>query len=59
MNHLYLQITTDQFELPVAVADTVSELSLMTGAGTKHIRSSVSKAKRGAKTKFIKVVFDE
>lgn len=44
MKHKYIYIATtfDKYELPVAVADTVKELSELTGANKKSIANRVS-----------------
>ena len=44
MKHKYIYIATtyDKYELPIAVADTVKELSELTGANKKSIANRVS-----------------
>lgn len=44
---LYLLITNDQYELPLAVADTPTELSQMTGYKRSYIKSALSKFDKG------------
>lgn len=44
---IWMKVTMDEYELPVAVADSVRELSEMTGATDNNIRSSYSKYKSG------------
>ena len=43
MKHKYIYIATtyDKYELPIAVADTVKELSELTGANKKSIANRV------------------
>lgn len=54
---LYMQVTRDKYELPIAVADTVSELARMTGKSRSHISSAMSHAKkRGFKSQYVKVI---
>ena len=40
--YIYVATTYDKYELPVAVADTVKELSELTGANKKSIANRVS-----------------
>lgn len=44
---LYLLITLDEYELPLAVADTPTELAEMTGYKRSSIKSSISKYEKG------------
>ena len=44
---LYLRTTKDKYELPVAVAESLSELSRMTGHTKNVISSAISKKQRG------------
>lgn len=43
---LYIKVTTDEFQLPVAVADTMRELALMCHTTENNIYSCISKAKK-------------
>lgn len=40
---LYMKCTTDELELPLAVADSIPELAKMTGNSENTIRSSISR----------------
>lgn len=40
--YIYVATTYDKYELPVAVADSVAELSELTGANQKSIANRVS-----------------
>ena len=40
--YIYIATTFDKYELPIAVADTVKELSELTGANKKSIANRVS-----------------
>ena len=40
--YIYVATTYDKYELPIAVADTVKELSELTGANKKSIANRVS-----------------
>jgi len=55
MNCLYIKHTIDKYELPVAVADSTKELSIMTGKTEGSIRSMVSRKQNG----YMKVVFND
>ena len=44
---LYLRVTKDKYELPVAVADSPRELAKMTGVSRDTILSSLSHVKDG------------
>ena len=45
---VYMKVTRDKYELPVAIADTVGELAKMTGASKETIFSNISHQKRGS-----------
>lgn len=59
-DHVYMQITNDKYELPLAVADTVEELAQMRGVKKDSIYSIMSHFRHGKNNKcqYIKVVFD-
>lgn len=63
MNCVYMEVTKDKYELPVAIADTISELSQITGASNNTISSTISHGKynkdKYKHSKFIKVVFED
>lgn len=44
---LYLRVTRDKYELPEAVADSIKELSEMTGIKRNSIRSLLSHNRKG------------
>jgi len=46
-NCLYLKVTNDKFELPVAVADSVIELSEMIGIHRRSLESIFCKIRKG------------
>lgn len=46
---LYMETTKDKYQLPVAVADSIKELSLITGVAYNSIASSISHEKRSKK----------
>lgn len=46
--YLWLCVTKDKYELPLAVADTAVELGKMIGKNPQTIRAMVSRKRRGA-----------
>lgn len=54
---LYMAVTSDKYEFPFAVAETVPELAKICGVKPQAIRDSMSRVKRGLckKTRYIKV----
>lgn len=65
MNCVYMEVSKDEYELPIAIADTLSELSAITGETKNNINSSIchgnSKKGKGKNSysRFVKVVFDD
>lgn len=47
LERLYIYTTSDQKRLPLYVAESISELSKMTGKSVGTIRTTVSKRKNG------------
>jgi len=43
ITHLYMKVTDDKYEFPVAIADTAKELAAICGANKNTISSSISK----------------
>lgn len=56
-NCLYLEVTSDKYEFPIHICDSVKELCAVTGATETNIRSCLSKVKSGVlkKCRFVKV----
>lgn len=54
---LYMAVTADKYELPLAVAKNAKKLSRMTGYSRTTIDSSISKRRNGKNRgiKFVKV----
>lgn len=54
---LYMAVTPDKFELPLAVADSLEELSKITGIARGNIAANISKGRSGGKIgmKFVRV----
>ena len=56
---IYMKVTDDEFELPVIIADSASELAAKTGVGRSTITSAISHAKRyNHKSVYVRVVID-
>lgn len=54
--NVWLKVTMDEFELPLAVADSSAELAKICGVTAESIQSSMSRAKRkGQKSPYRKV----
>ena len=57
---LWMEITTDDLELPLVVAGSVTELARKVGKTKNNICSSVSKAKtRGYRSRYVKVEVED
>lgn len=48
-NKLYMKVTNDEYELPLAVADTMAELARMTGIKPESLYSIISRERHGKK----------
>lgn len=44
---LWMEVTQDEFELPVCVADSIQELAEAAGTTKRNIQYALSKRKRG------------
>lgn len=57
MKKLYLEITKDEYALPLAVAESPRELSRMVGTSKQYINSVINKHKTGEskRPRFIEV----
>lgn len=55
--YLWLMVTTDKYELPLAVADSPRELAKLVGVSCQNIKTSIYLAKCGKikYSKYIKV----
>lgn len=57
---LYLEVTKDKYELPIAVADTADELAEIRGTIKNAVLSGISQEKRGhARSRFKRIVVDD
>lgn len=58
-NAVYMLVTQDKYELPLIVADSVTELAQILGIKRNVISSAMSHAKKkGFKSMYVKVVVD-
>ena len=58
--YLYIAVSLDEYELPIAVADTVPELAKIMGTTVNSIRSAIShKARRYHKVERIEEEGDQ
>lgn len=53
---LYMRVTDDQYELPIAVADTHGELARMCGVSRNTVASALSHARRNGQNSVYKEV---
>lgn len=59
-NAVYMMVTKDELELPMAIANSVSELAKMVGTTSNVILCQISRAKKtGRRCRFVKVTIDE
>ena len=57
---IYMQVTQDEYELPIAIACTISELARKVGTDPCNIRSALCHARKsGKKSKYIVVVLED
>lgn len=58
--YLYMMVSSDEYELPLAVADSPSELGRMVGTNPRNIIAAIYHSKvRGNKSKYRKVEVEE
>lgn len=57
---LWMEVTMDEYELPVAVASSAEELARKIGKTTNNIYSTIYKAKvRGYRSRYVKVEVED
>lgn len=56
---LYMEITKDKYELPVAVADTPSELARLRGVALSTISHALSRPNQKRHRKYVKIEVEE
>lgn len=60
MSYLYMKITTDRYELPLAVADTGEELARICGTSKHNVYNAIRKAKIcGHRCQYVRVDIGE
>lgn len=60
MEKIYMKITKDEYELPLAVASTAEELAKICGTTRNAITSSISKAKVGIiRPRYVRVIIED
>ena len=60
MAFVWLKVSADKYELPLAVANTGEELARVCGVSPNNVYSTMTKAKRlGHKCKYIRVEITE
>lgn len=59
MSKIYMQVITDQYELPVAVADSIVELSKITGSSYDTIIKTIKRAGKKNRKKYVEVEVNE
>ncbi len=58
--YVWMMVTFDEFELPLAVADTAAELGKLVGQSSNAITSAVSKAKhKGFRSRYHAVEIED
>lgn len=58
--YLWIYVTDDEYELPLVVADSATQLSLKLGLEEHSVMSMVSRAKReGYESRYKKVPYEE
>lgn len=60
MDHVFMMVTKDKYELPLAVADTRKELGRMIGVSPITIANSITRTRKdGHKSQYIRVDFPD
>ena len=56
---LYMKVTRDEYELPVAVAETKAELARMLGLNRANVRTAFSHAQKYKNPTYVVVEVDD
>ena len=56
---LYMKVTDDEYELPVAIADSAGELATMLGKSKYTVRSAFQRVKKGIVEHSTYVIVDD
>ena len=60
MSYLYMKITTDRYELPLAVADTGEELAKICGVSINNVYNTIRAARiKGYRCQYVRVELEE
>ena len=60
MKTVWIAVTADKYQLPIAVADTARELAEMRGTTTNNVISCALKTRQGKmKPKYLKIEIEE
>ena len=59
--YLYMAVTPDEYQLPLAVADSVQQLARMVGVTTNSIYSAIShgESRNWKKRRYVRIRIDE
>ena len=58
--YVYMKITTDRYELPVAVADTGEELAEICGVSRNNVYNTIRKARiNGYRCQYVRVEVED
>lgn len=52
---IWMQVTLDEYELPLAVADSATELARLIGVTKNAVCTGVYHAKKGGRSRYVKV----
>lgn len=56
---LYVKVTDDKYELPIAVADSAGELAKMLGVKKNTVLTKISHGRQGIRTTYHRVEIDD
>lgn len=56
---LYMKVTNDKYELPVAIADSAAELARMVGVKAQTVQSCICRMKSGKNCGYYKIVVED
>lgn len=57
--YLYMKVTKDKYEFPVAIADSAAELARMVGVKTQTVQSCICRTKPGENCGYFKVKVED
>ena len=59
MTYIYMEVTQDKYELPVAIADTALRLAQLVGVEVEQIQKSIYKREKlRYRTRFVRVLVE-